>query len=184
MMDTHHTKQLSMLNFFLAVFQTVSLTLGGGYAICPALGAIFIRNNWIDEEAYYRIVARAQTIPGPIALNTALLSGIQFFGFAGILPAFLGVALTPFFTIVLIGSFLLTTNIGFITRFLEGARFVIPGIVLSFLLKNIKSRKWNSVRIIGTLITCLFFIIFPALFIPIIVCGIAIFYLLETRKTS
>lgn len=178
-----HNKKLSILNFFLAVFQTVSFTLGGGYAICPALGAIFFRNNWISEEEFYRIIARAQTIPGPIALNTALLSGIRFFGLAGLVPAFLGVILTPVLVIVAIGSFLLTTNIAFITKFLEGARFVIPGVVLSFLLKNIKTRKWNSARIISTIIACLLFIIFPSWSIPIIFCSIAIFYLLEARKT-
>ena len=181
-MLTTRNKYLSMLNFFLAVLKTVTITLGGGYAICPALGAIFIKNNWISEKDFYNIVARAQTIPGPIALNTALLSGIHFFGLAGVLPAFLGVVLTPFLSIVVIGSFLLTTNINFIMRFLEGARFVIPGIVLSFLIKNMRTRKWKCTRIVGTLITSVLFILFPAWSIPIIFLSIAIFYLVEFRS--
>lgn len=182
-MKTNQTpKKLSKFNFFLAVLRTVTVTLGGGYAICPALGNIFIANDWIQEETFYCIVARAQSIPGPIAFNTALLSGIHFFGLPGIIPAFFGVILTPFIIILILGSFLLTTRIIFINRFLEGARFVIPGIVLSFALKNAKSRSWNFGRFFSVFILAVLFVVFPQWAIPILFGGIIVCYLLEIRE--
>ncbi len=172
----------TFFGFFWAVFKVVTVTLGGGYAICPVFGSVFTGKGWISEEEFYLIVARAQSIPGPIALNTAMLTGLRLFGLPGLVPAVVGVLLTPLLSIILVGYFLLSTKSIFVARFLQGAGFVVPGIVLAFLYRNAKSRKWTLPRAVSVIALSALFVLFPRLAIPLLIGGILVFFLIEARR--
>lgn len=66
---------------------TISLcTFGGGYVIAGFMKDSFVdKLHWIDNEEMLDIIALAQSAPGAIAVNTAILVGWKTAGFAGML---------------------------------------------------------------------------------------------------
>ena len=55
-----------------------------------------IRDSWIDEDEMLDLVAIAQSAPGAIAVNGAIVVGYKLAGVTGLLTAVLGTVLPPF----------------------------------------------------------------------------------------
>ena len=114
-----------------------SVTLGGGYVIVPVMATSLEKKGWMSERDFYDLFARAQAFPGPLALSSALLSGIRLCGFPGAVAAFFGVVLPPFFALILVSGFISSYgSLPVLKRFLEGAGAVVPGIVAAMIWKN------------------------------------------------
>jgi chromate transporter len=90
-------------------FQTLYLstfTFGGGYVIVSLLKKKFVDDlHWIDDDEMLDLVAIAQSSPGAIAVNGAIVLGEDLAGFPGVLCAVSGAILPPFVIIGLISSF-------------------------------------------------------------------------------
>ena len=52
--------------------------------------------RWIGEDEMLDLVAIAQSSPGPIAVNGAIVVGYKLAGMAGVLVSILGTVLPPF----------------------------------------------------------------------------------------
>ena len=61
--------------------------------------------HWIDEQEMLDLVALAQSSPGAIAVNAAILVGWRVCGFAGMLTAVLGTILPPMIILSVISLF-------------------------------------------------------------------------------
>lgn len=59
------------------------------------------KRGWLTREEFINQLTIAQSIPGPIALNTAVFVGYKIYGVRGALSALLGIVL-PAFTIILL----------------------------------------------------------------------------------
>ena len=77
-------------------------TFGGGYAMIPLIQQEVIdRRRWIPESEFLDLLTLAQSVPGPIAVNTAVFVGYKRAGLRGAAASLLGVVV-PSFTIILL----------------------------------------------------------------------------------
>ena len=173
-------KEPTPWGLFLTLAKINTLTLGGGYVIVPVMAADLDRKGWMKEKDFYDIFARAQAFPGPLALSSAILASTRLCGFAGGLAAFFGVILPPFLALILVSSLVSTYgSLPAFKRFLAGAGAVVPGIIGAMLWKTAGKRAWTPARIFETLALALALILFPRYSLPLLLLGIASFYIAE-----
>ena len=92
-----------LIKIFLSTLYLSAFTFGGGYVIVTLLKTKFVDElHWIDEKEMLDLVAIAQSSPGPIAVNGAIVVGYKLCGIPGICFAVLGAVIPPFFIIALI----------------------------------------------------------------------------------
>mgnify|MGYP001405706981 CR=1 FL=1 len=78
------------------MFKISLFTFGGGYVIVPLMEKRFSGElGWINEEEMLSIITVAQSAPGAIAVNTAILTGYRIAGFPGSMAALFGTILPP-----------------------------------------------------------------------------------------
>ena len=66
---------------FLSTFQLSACTFGGGFVIIPLMRKKFVEQlGWIDEQEMMDLTAIAQSSPGAIAVNAAILVGYRVAG--------------------------------------------------------------------------------------------------------
>ncbi len=90
-----------------AIFFMIGLTtIGGGYAMIPQMEhALVTKKKWMSQEEFMNALCVAQSIPGPLAINTAAYLGYYFGGvkiavitiIASVLPSFSIVLLIALF---------------------------------------------------------------------------------------
>ena len=74
-----------------------SFTFGGGFVIVTLMKRRFVDElGWMDEDEMLDIAAMAQSTPGAIAVNAAVLTGIRIGGTIGMFVAVLGTVIPPF----------------------------------------------------------------------------------------
>lgn len=85
---------------FFSTLYLSALTFGGGYVIVTLMKKQFVDElHWINEEEMLDLVAIAQSSPGAIAVNGAIVVGYKLAGIAGVLTAVLGTVIPPFLII-------------------------------------------------------------------------------------
>ena len=65
------------------------------------------RKGWVEDAEFVDLVAMAQSAPGPIAVNTAVVTGFKIRGIPGAVVATLGSALPSFLVILAFATVLL-----------------------------------------------------------------------------
>ncbi len=139
-------KIYEILDLFLLVFKTTTLTIGGGIIIISELKKILVKNRKIiSEDDFNKILATSNVIPGVTAVNFVFLVGRKFGGFpcalllvvAGILPSIIAIIM------VFLYLELVPDNIN-VKKFLEGAKISSIIIMLTVVLKFSKTMLNNS----------------------------------------
>ena len=100
-MNQLKNKNIKILRkLFFSTLYLSALTFGGGYVIVTLMKKQFVDElHWIDEEEMLDLVAIAQSSPGAIAVNGAIVVGYKLAGIAGVLTAVLGTVIPPFLII-------------------------------------------------------------------------------------
>ena len=89
-------KRPSLGTLFMSTFLISACTFGGGFVIAGLMKKKFVDTlKWIDDETMMDYIVIAQSCPGPIAVNTAILAGLHVRGLIGMLTAVLGTILPP-----------------------------------------------------------------------------------------
>ncbi|WP_428075156.1 chromate transporter [Candidatus Avelusimicrobium luingense] len=96
-----------MLFSLFYTFAKIGLfTLGGGYAMLPLMEQEIVEKRaWLSRTEFLDTVALAQSAPGILAINMAILVGYQRANVRGSIFAALGAALPSFIIILLIAVF-------------------------------------------------------------------------------
>ena len=82
---------------FLSTLYLSTFTFGGGYVIVSLMKKDFVdARHWIDEEEMLDLVAIAQSAPGAIAVNGAIVVGYKLAGILGAFVAIFGTVIPPF----------------------------------------------------------------------------------------
>lgn len=90
---------------FISTLYLSAFTFGGGYVIVTLMKKKFVDEyHWIGEEEMLDLVAIAQSSPGAIAVNGAIVVGYKLAGIVGALVAILGTILPPFVIISVISA--------------------------------------------------------------------------------
>ena len=118
---------------FLSTLYLSAFTFGGGYVIVTLLKNKFVDQlHWIDEEEMLDLVAIAQSSPGAIAVNGAIVVGYKLCGIPGILFAVLGAVLPPFCILTLISFFYDFFRENFVAQsLLSGMKSGVSAVILS-----------------------------------------------------
>lgn len=95
-----------LLRLFLSTLYISSFTFGGGFVIVTFMKKKFVDElHWIDEQEMLDMTAIAQSSPGAIAVNAAILVGWRVAGFIGMLVAVLGTVIPPMVILSVISLF-------------------------------------------------------------------------------
>lgn len=97
------SKKKILGKLFVATLYLSAFTFGGGYVIVTLMKKKFVDEyHWIEENEMLDLVAIAQSSPGAIAVNGAIVVGYKLAGIIGALVAILGTILPPFMIISVI----------------------------------------------------------------------------------
>lgn len=99
-------KKEKLWKLFTSTFTLSAFTFGGGYVIVTLMKKRFVdRYHWIEEEEMLDMTAIAQSAPGPIAVNGAIVVGYKLAKIPGVLVSVAGTILPPFLILSLISLF-------------------------------------------------------------------------------
>ena len=147
---------------FTSTFYLSAFTFGGGYVIIPLMKKKFADDlHWIEEKEMLDLTAIAQSAPGPIAVNAAILIGYRIAGVLGALTTILGTVLPPLIILSVISLFYQAF----------AANLWVAALVFSMASGVVKEKKWLPVIIMaGVFIANYFFSVNVILLI--LICGI------------
>ena len=94
-------------HFFWTLFKSTFLisafTVGGGFVIIPLLKGKYVDEyHWISDKDTLDMVAIAQSMPGVIAVNSAVILGYRMAGVLGTLVALVATVLPCLITLSII----------------------------------------------------------------------------------
>lgn len=91
---------------FSIMFSISAFTFGGGYVVIPMMRKYFVsRYHRFSEEELMDMAAVAQSAPGAIAVNLAVLAGFRMSGKKGAAASCIGTVLPPLIILAVISSF-------------------------------------------------------------------------------
>lgn len=100
------TKMQVLKKLFISTLTLSGFTFGGGYVIVTLMKKTFVDEyGWIDEDEMLDLVAIAQSAPGAIAVNGAIVVGYKLAGMLGVITAVIATIIPPFLIISLIAIF-------------------------------------------------------------------------------
>lgn len=141
MYNTGHRKVNTLKNklvkLFFSTLYLSAFTFGGGYVIVSLMRKKFVDEyNWIDEDEMLDLVAIAQSAPGPIAVNGAIVVGYKMAGLLGIFISVLATIIPPFVIISVISVFyeIFKTNL-IVSLMLEGMQAGVGAVIASVCFK-------------------------------------------------
>ena len=98
---TLREKRKTLLKLYISAF-----TFGGGFVIVTFMKRKFVDElHWIDDQEMLDLAALAQSSPGAIAVNAAILVGWRVAGFLGMICAVVGTILPPMIILSVISLF-------------------------------------------------------------------------------
>ena len=90
----------------LSTLYISAFTFGGGFVIVTFMKRKFVDElHWIDNDEMLDLAALAQSSPGAIAVNAAILVGWRVAGLAGMVTAVLGTILPPMLILSIVSLF-------------------------------------------------------------------------------
>lgn len=117
---------------FFSTLYISAFTFGGGFVIINFMKRKYVDElHWLDEQEMLDYTALAQSAPGAIAVNAAILVGRRMAGFPGMLIAVLGTILPPMIILSIISVFYsaFATNT-YIALILKGMQAGVAAIIL------------------------------------------------------
>lgn len=100
------SKRKILIKLFVSTLYLSTFTFGGGYVIVTLMKKKFVDEyQWIGEEEMLDLVAIAQSSPGAIAVNGAIVVGYKLAGLMGTVTAIIATILPPFIIISVISVF-------------------------------------------------------------------------------
>ncbi len=156
--------KLDYLRLFTSLFKISTFTFGGGFVMIPLMKKKFVNDlDWIKEDEMLDIAALAQSSPGAIAVNAAILLGYKVAGLTGALISIFAMILPPFIIISVISLFYTAFSNNIVIRaILKGMQAGIAAVVLDVAIgmasNVIKTKKAISILVmIGAFIAIFFF---------------------------
>ncbi len=163
MNETKDKKQVLRRLFFSTLYLS-AFTFGGGYVIVTLLKKKFVDEcHWIEEDEMLDLVAIAQSAPGAIAVNGAIVVGYKLAGLLGAAVAITATVLPPFVIISVISVFYEAFRDNFLvsqmlTGMQAGVGAVIASVVWQMGADVVRSKSAASVLIMAAAFaaTCFF----------------------------
>ncbi len=125
------TKKEVLMKLFFSTLYLSAFTFGGGYVIVTLMKKKFVDEyHWIEENEMLDLVAIAQSSPGAIAVNGAIVVGYKLAGMAGAVTAIIATIIPPFVIISLISVFYNAFRTNFlVSQMLEGMQAGVGAVI-------------------------------------------------------
>lgn len=102
----HRTSPQTLWKLFLSTLYISAFTFGGGFVIVTFMKRKFVDElHWLEEDEMLDLAALAQSSPGAIAVNAAILVGWRVGGFLGMVTSVVGTILPPMLILSVISFF-------------------------------------------------------------------------------
>ena len=149
-METNIMNKPRDAHFFWTLFKTTfiisAFTVGGGFVIIPLLKGKFVDEyHWINDKDALDMVAIAQSMPGVVAVNSAIILGYRMAGILGTLVALVATVLPCLITLSIISYcydfFIQNTYIRMVLKGMQcGATALIVNVGIDLLVKQCKKK--------------------------------------------
>ncbi|MDR1611947.1 MAG: chromate transporter [Planctomycetota bacterium] len=156
---------------FVSFFKIGLFTIGGGYAMLPLIEREVVgKRRWLTGPEYLDALALAQSLPGPVAVNSAVFVGYKTARIPGAVAAVLGTTLPSFVVMLLIAAFFVNVKdnphvAGAFNAIRPAVAALIAGSAWS-LAKKTEKRPFSMVLIIATTAAVWSLKISPAWVVP------------------
>ena len=178
-MEKRKTGERNVLwTLFTSMLYISAFTFGGGFVIVTFMKKKFVDElHWISEDEMLDMTALAQSAPGAIAVNAAILVGRRVAGFTGMIVSVLGTIIPPITILAIISLFYkaFATNpwvAAVLGGMQAGVAAVICDVVWNLGTKVVKEKSAMSIAIMaGAFIATAFF---KVNVIVIILCAAAL----------
>ena len=165
---------------FLTTLYISAFTFGGGFVIVTFMKHKFVDElHWINEQEMLDFTALAQSCPGAIAINAAILVGWNVYGLAGMLVATLGTILPPMIILSIVSFFyaIFSTNV-WVAIVLKGMQAGVAAVILdaacSLGESVLKEKSSLSIFIMTAAFVCDFFLGVNVVYIILVAACIGI----------
>lgn len=152
----------SYFSLFKYTFAISAFTFGGGYVVIPMMRKYFVKNlQLITEEELLDIAAIAQSTPGAIAVNLAVLVGYRILGKKGAAISCMGTILPPFILLSLISYFYtFFRDNQTIASILRGMEAGVAAIIINLVIEMTQGVLRNRNALLSLMIPISFFLSF------------------------
>ena len=184
------SKSKVLQKLFLSTLYLSAFTFGGGYVIVTLMKKKFVDEyHWIEENEMLDLVAIAQSSPGPIAVNGAIVVGYKLAGMIGVLVSIIGTIIPPFVIISVISYFYELFRDNFIvSKLLAGMQAGVGAVIASVvwdmgggILKQ-KSAVSDFIMLAAFLAACVFRVNVVYIILACIALGVLRTVLAKRRK--
>lgn len=120
------------MTLFLSMLYISTFTFGGGFVIVTFMKRRFVDElHWITDQEMLDMTAIAQSSPGAIAVNAAILVGWHVGGLPGMLIAVLGTIIPPIVILSVISLFYrLFAENRYVSFLLKGMQSGVAAVIL------------------------------------------------------
>lgn len=136
---------------FLSFFKIGLFTFGGGYAMIPLIEREVIDNRrWVERKEFLDLLTLAQSVPGPISLNTSVFVGYKIRGLRGAAAALLGVVLPSFAIILMIALFFSDIRHNpVVDAAFKGMRPAVVALIIGPVISLARGMHWSMLFVIA-----------------------------------
>ena len=180
----------SYWNLFWTFVKVSAFTIGGGMAMVAVVRDILVvKRKWMTDDEFMDILAISQTLPGLMAVNTAIFIGYRLLGTKGSIVATLG-SILPSFFIILASAIFFTAfkDNPWVEKAFKGIRPVVISLIavpmINMARKSCKS-WWTWLLAVASLLLVAFLNVSPRyIIICVLVIGFAITYFRLEKDSS
>lgn len=156
----NNDKWKKIRKLFFVFLRIGAFTFGGGLAMIPFIKREIVDNNhWIEEEEIVDIFAMVQSVPGVIAVNSAIFVGYRIAGIWGAAASAIGVVLPSFIIISIIALFFSSfKSIPIVANAFEGVSAGVVALIITALVHLAKpsikdNYGWTIAAIVFAIMT-------------------------------
>lgn len=132
-----------LFEIFLVFFKIGLFTIGGGYAMLPIIQREVVETKqWMTDEEFLDAISLTNSLPGPLATNSATFVGYRVAQAPGSVAAVLGAA-TPSVIIILLIAMVFHNIMDYpvVQYIFDGVRPAVAALILYAVIKLAKSAK-------------------------------------------
>lgn len=96
---------MKLFELFVTFVKIGALSFGGGYAMIPFFEKEIAIHNWASAGDYKKVIALAQMVPGPFAIDSSAYIGYRVGGLSGALLASIALSLPSFLSLVFVSRY-------------------------------------------------------------------------------
>lgn len=140
-----------LFTIFTSFLKIGAFTFGGGYAMIPLIEREVIdRRAWVERKEFLDLLTLAQSVPGPISLNTAVFVGYRLRGVRGAAAALAGTILPSFAIILAIALFFANIRENpVVDAAFKGMRPAVVALIIGPVLSLARGLRWPMFPVIA-----------------------------------